>query len=156
MKQMYRMFILSCALALAFTSLAKLYSSFGNAHILNAPDAVLLLTNRQLLILVGVAEAVGAWYMLSARSVLRPALVCFFFSTNFLIYRLWNLLYGIKLCPCLGTLTDHLPIRQATVDILLWVLIAYMLAGSIIILVWSARNGERDQGCWPAKSEHSL
>jgi hypothetical protein len=145
MKQLSRLFTLSCALCLALTSVAKLYSCAGTASMLDVLDPLFLLPNRELLALVGIAEAAGAVYLIATRSLAGSAIVCLCFSTNFLVYRLWNFFHQIRFCPCLGTVTDHLPLKRAVVDGLLWALLVYMLAGSAFILVWCARRGRSEE-----------
>ncbi len=123
----------SCAL-LCLTALAKLYSATGASKILNLADPLFALSNRQMMIGVGVIELEVAIYLLLGKNPLSKFLSVLWLSSNFLLYRLGNYLAGNKTCPCLGTVFDQLGIDADGVNFLLTVTVIYLFAGSVCCL----------------------
>ena len=142
MKKLERPFRWSAVLLLLFTSAAKLASATGQTPILDLPDPLFGLPNRQLLIAVGVLELAVAVALLSRVAGALKHLLLLWLSTGFLAYRLAH--YWInpgKPCPCLGTLTDKLPLSPATLDAALLGLVLFLLIGSLSMLMWLVREG---------------
>ncbi|MCX8089394.1 MAG: hypothetical protein N3I86_00435 [Verrucomicrobiae bacterium] len=122
---------------LALTALAKLYSAAGEARILAVRDPVLLLlSNRGVLMAVGLLELATAGYLIFGRNTRNKHVLIIWLSLNFIVYRvgLWWVAPG-KPCPCLGTLTERLPLAPDTVDLLLKLVIVYLLGGSLFFLL---------------------
>jgi len=71
------------AVTLLFTALAKLYSSFGVAKVLQFQDALLHLGYRPLLISVALLEIGVAVFLVRSRSDLRRALVLLWLAETF-------------------------------------------------------------------------
>ncbi len=138
-KSLLRIFYGSAAVILFLTAAAKLVSATGKARALALPDPLLTLTNREVLVLVGGIELLLAGYLLfGRRSWLKAPLVAWL-ATNFLIYRLGLVWMGIHApCGCLGTITDALAIPPATVDLLMKIVLAYLLAAGygLLLLEW--------------------
>lgn len=138
-------YLLFAIVLLAGTAVAKLYSAAGEARILGLRDPLLLLTNRELLMVVGLLELGVVAYLLFRRNTLNKHLLIIWLSLNFIVYRLgiWWVAPG-KPCPCLGTLTARLSLKPDTVDLLLKLVIAYMLCGSVLFLLldWASDRGE--------------
>jgi hypothetical protein len=128
-----RLFLLSCALCLALASGAKFYTLTGSAKILLLDDPLFGLSNRLVMAMAATAEGLGGLYLFVSRNRANQSTVCIYFSVNFLIYRIWSLCYGIKLCPCLGTVGNRLPLSPAFIDALLWLFLVYMLGGALLI-----------------------
>ncbi len=139
MKSSLRVFYGSAAVILIVTASAKLVSATGKARALALPDPMLMLTHREVLVLAGSIELLLAGYLLfGRRSWLKAPLVAWL-ATNFLIYRLGLWWMGVhKPCGCLGTITDALSIPPTTVDLLMKIVLAYLLAASygLLLLEW--------------------
>ena len=138
-KSLLRVFYGSAVVILIVTASAKLVSATGKARALALPDPLLMLTHREVLVLAGSIELLLAGYLLfGRRSWLKAPLVAWL-ATNFLIYRLGVAWIGVhKPCGCLGTITDALSIPPATIDLLMKIVLAYLLAGSydFLLLEW--------------------
>lgn len=135
-----RIFLRSCAFCLALASAAKLFSAAGSAKILDLDDPLLGVTNRNLMNIVGCCEFGGVVYLFISNSVVWRSGICLAFGINFSLYRIWSLFLGVKVCPCLGTLTDQLHLRPEIVDGLLWLFLIYMMAGSVVIMKYYSNN----------------
>ena len=131
-----RIYLYSSALLLAGAALAKFVSAFGSARILHLPDPLFDVKNQYVLLGVGIIETMAASYLLFGREILRKFLILMWLSSCFVIYRvcIWRLAPD-KPCPCLGNLTDNLPIAPHTVDLLLKGIICYMLVGSFYFVL---------------------
>lgn len=138
-------YLLLVAVLLGVTAFAKLYSAAGEARILTLSDPLFLLTNREVLMAVGLLELVVVAYLLFGCHTLKKHLLIIWLSLNFIVYRvgIWWVAPG-KPCPCLGTLTARLPLKPDTVDLLLKLVITYMLCGSVLFLLldWASDRGE--------------
>jgi hypothetical protein len=136
-----RLFRWSAALLLLSTAAAKLISAGGHATILDLPDPLLALPNRQLLVLVALIEVIIGAALLSRLSVQTKYLIVAWLSSNFILYRLGlHMLSPGKPCPCLGTITERLHWNPDQVNTVLWGIALYLLAGSIGVLT-SGRRG---------------
>jgi len=132
----------SAAVLLLLTAVAKLYSASGSAKILEVQDRLLHLGYRPLMILAALLEIVVALFLLKSRSHLGRSLVLLWLSANFLAYHLANYLLGIHYCPCLGSLTDRLPLPRGLPDTLLIALVFWWFAGSVRS-IWRLCASER-------------
>jgi hypothetical protein len=125
----------SAIIVLFITAAAKLLSATGQAALLEFPDPLIGLTNRHVLLLVGSVELAVAAGLISALGPRNKYLLLAWLSANFLLYRVgFHSVSPGKPCPCLGTLTESLPLSQGTVDVLLWSAVIYLLLGSVLIL----------------------
>jgi hypothetical protein len=135
-----RLFISSAGACLLLTAAAKLISTFGEAHVLQAREPLLGIAFRDLFWLVGSIElAVGLFCLFGKRVGMQAALVAWL-GTNFVLYRLglWWVGYQ-KPCGCMGNLTDALHITPRTADTIMKVVLVYLLIGSYTTLysLWS-------------------
>lgn len=128
-------FLYSAAVILALTALAKLHSAAGIAPVLDRRDPVLMLTHRQVFMLVGLLELAVAAFLFVRRSLRLKLGLTAWLASNFLIYRfaLWYL-DAPKTCGCLGNITDMLHIAPATAHNLMSAVMAYLLIGSYGLL----------------------
>ena len=113
-KQQNQVFKFS-AVVLLITAFAKLYSSAGSVKILAVKDPLLHLGYRPLLVSVSVVEIVVAIFIIVSSNDLKRCIALLWLSGNFLFYHLGNYAMGIHLCPCLGNLTDRLPLSTVLV-----------------------------------------
>ncbi len=136
-------FAKSAGSLLLLTGVAKLLAWFGSAAILALRDPVFGITNRSLMVGVGGLEAAIGLVMLGSRSGQRAYWLAAWCGGNFLLYRvLAKLLHAGAPCPCLGTVTQHLPLSARTVEVLLCCIIAYLIAGSLVCAI----VGDSDPG----------
>ena len=140
-----RIFIYSAGLLLLITGGAKLYSTAGNAHILQLPDPILIMSFRHIFWIVGILELIVAAICFSNISIgLQGGLVACL-ATSFLVYRLGLVLIGYHKpsCSCLGNLTDALHISPQTADTTMKIILGYMLVGSYATLCWLWRQKQK-------------
>ena len=135
--QVLEAFTFSAAVLLICTAFAKLLSATGNAKVLQSQDPVFSIPFRTLFWVVGGIELIVAFAcLLKARLLLQLGLIGWL-ATNFVIYRLGLSLLGYrKPCPCLGSLTDELHLSMQTAESILIIVLAYLLIGSYIGLIW--------------------
>ena len=128
-------FILTAAVILAITGIAKVWSGLGNSKFLAVVDPIIGIKFGQLMLAVGVAEIVVALVcFFSKRQTLALGLVAWI-SSNFVVYRvgLWWMDWH-RPCNCLGNLTDALHLSPQTAENIMKVLLAYLLIGSYTLL----------------------
>jgi len=119
---------------LLLTSLAKLYSAAGHAKVLAVQDQLLHLGYRPLMILTATVEVAVAVFLFKGRSDVRRCLVLLWLSGNFLFYHLGNYLLGVQLCPCLGQLTERLPLPKGLAELVFQFLALYWFLTSLNML----------------------
>jgi hypothetical protein len=159
-RMVLRAYVRSVAIILGLTALAKLYSATGGARILDLPEALLPLTNRQTLVLVGIIELIVALSMVVAKSNAMKLIGTAWLSLNFILYRAASLLLVVgRPCPCLGSITERLPLKPAVIDRILISVVVYLFLGSCFFLVVlrrcrSAVNSQRSG--LPAVAGHSM
>lgn len=131
-----RLFIVAASVILFSTGVAKIVSAAGNASILGFKDPVFHVSYRSLFCFSGILElfiALGCYLMND--QIARVSTVGWF-AVCVATYRLaFHCLGPARWCPCLGTLTDSLHISATMADLLLDGTLAYMIGGSIVILV---------------------
>jgi len=136
-----RAFVFSAAVIFALTATAKLASAMGDARILNVEDPMLSLKTRHVLAVVGALEALVAAYLFFGGNLWGKLALTVWMAMNFLIYRLglwWT--DGPRPCACLGTVTDALPVSPRFVDYSMKAILAYLLIGSVALLLANLRN----------------
>jgi hypothetical protein len=141
MKKFETQFRWSAIIVLSVTALAKLISSTGQAQLLALPDPLFGLAHRDMLIGAGLLE-IGIVVALLARIHPRiKHLLLLWLSTCFLIYRIsFRLINPGKPCPCLGSLTEKLPLSQSAIDTLLVGIVLFLLFGSLSMLLTLGRQ----------------
>jgi len=137
-------FIRSVAPVLIITGFAKIWSSFGNAHILIVADPVIGLQFGHLMLAVGLLELGVAGICLFGKSQKLILVFIAYLASNFALYRtaLWWMGWK-KHCNCLGNLTDALHIPPQTADTAMKIILAYLLIGSYASLFWLWRQKRR-------------
>jgi hypothetical protein len=135
-------FYRSAAVLLLVTAAAKLYSAGGGARILGVQDELLRLGYRPLMTWAAALEIAVALYLLRSRNGVKRSLVLLWLSANFIAYHLGNYLLGFHTCPCLGRLSDRLPLPRGMADVLLQVLVLFWFAQSMSYF-WRGYGAER-------------
>lgn len=121
---------------LFLTGAAKLIAAGGSARLLERPDPLLMLTNKQVLLAVGVLEVLLSGYLFFGRNLLLKAGLTTWIATNFGLYKLGLLWMGNKQpCGCLGKISDALGISPATATNLANIALGYLLVTGILSLV---------------------
>jgi hypothetical protein len=142
-----RLFMVSAAMLLFVTGMAKTISIFGSSKLLTAPDPITNMPFGYLMLTVGLLEiGIGAacWLKKSGK---WPLVLVAWLATNFLVYRvgLWWIGWQ-QPCGCLGSLTDALKLSPEAADSMMKAVLAYLLVGSYALLIrdWRrARPGDR-------------
>jgi len=131
-----RLYLASIGAALVVVGCAKVYSGSGSARILQQPDPVLLASNRLILLAAALAEFGVVSYLMLGVSTARKFIVVIWLAGLFCVYRigLWWLAPGAP-CPCLGTITERLPLSPSHINFALKCFLAYMLCGSVYFLL---------------------
>lgn len=155
MNKLKSAFLYSSACILIVTAIAKLYTGTSSVKMLTAPDPLLHVNYRWLMLGAGVCELVVAAVLLLSRKDRLKYLSLFWLSLNFALYHIGYFLLGLpqKLCPCLGHLTDALHLKAEQVEPVLQGIVAYLLAGSLLGLLahtfcpkTGSRNGATEAG----------
>lgn len=135
-----RLYCSTVSALLLATGVAKLVSAFGLSDILYVYDPLLGITYNKLFLILGSLEIGAAIFLLLPFAGLGVKLgVILALSSQFLLYRLFLVISGHGgHCPCLGTLTDSLPISESTADKLMLGIIGYMILPSIYFLFFSS------------------
>lgn len=158
MKHYCRYYLVSVMWVLIVTSLAKLYSTTGSAKVLDIPEALLPMTIRQVIWLVGSVELLLAMYLWRGKNNLIKLIAVAWLGTNFVLYRVAAMMLTVgKPCPCLGSITETLPLKPATLDRLLTAVVFYLFFGSLFFLFTTcprkSRGGSAGQRAAGVQSE---
>jgi hypothetical protein len=136
----------SAGIALLLVGLAKAFSAIGPARALDTADPLIGVSFRQLLLLVGLAELLIAFFCLFTDRRRFSLLAVAWISTNFLVYRLGLWFIGWhRPCGCMGSLSDMLHLSPHAADNIMKGVLAFLLVGSYGLLLWQWR-GERRAG----------
>jgi hypothetical protein len=119
---------------LVVTSVAKLFAATGSAKVLEVYDQLLRVGYRPLMISVGLLEIAVALFLFKSRSDMKRCLVLLWLSANFLLYHFGNYILGVHLCPCLGHLTDRLPLPKGLAEVVFQFLALYWFLTSLNML----------------------
>jgi hypothetical protein len=142
--QLDRPFGYAAGLALATTGLAKAVSAIGPARALDTIDPLICIPFRQLLLLVGLAELLIAFFCLFTNKRRFSLLAVAWISTNFLVYRLGLWFIGWHHpCACMGSLAGALHLSDKGADNIMKGVLAYLLIGSYLLLVLQWRGARR-------------
>ena len=143
-----RRFLVSAGLLLALTAVAKMFSAIGSARALDTPDPLLGLPFRELLLLVGLAELLIAFFCLFTDRHLLSLRAVAWISTNFLIYRLGLWLIGWHHpCACMGRLAGVLHLSDQAADNIMKGVLGFLLVGSYFLLLghWGQARPNADE-----------
>jgi hypothetical protein len=126
------------AFLLFVTAAAKLVSAFGNQGILGVTDPILGIPNRLLLICVGLMELAVVGVLLSRRRLSFPLLFTAMLGGQFLLYRVILVKGGFPAgCPCLGTITQWLPVSDAAINSVLVLIAMWLCIGGLLSFYFS-------------------
>jgi len=147
MLKMTQWYLNAVVVVLLVTAAAKLYSATGTAIVLDVPEAPLPLSYRQTLVLVGLLEVAVAGVILFCRGNTVKLVSVAWLGSNFVLYRVASALLTVgRPCPCLGSMTEKLPLKPATIDQILSFVVAYLVLGSTLFLIAEAWNNRRIRG----------
>lgn len=138
-------FLLSAGGILLLTGTAKMASAFGGSEILRLADPVFGIPFRYLMLTVGLLEFLVAGICLfTSRRTLSLGLVAWL-ATNVVAYRsaLW-LVGWRRPCNCLGSLLDAVHIPPQLADSAIKFLLAYLIIGSWLALLWTWKQSKRE------------
>src|ERR1035437_7111554 len=133
--------------ALALTGLAKSFSAIGAARALDTADPLIGIPFRQLLLLVGLAELLIAFFCLFTERRRFSLLAVAWIPTNFLVYRigLWAVGWHHP-CACMGSLAGALHLSDQAADNIIKGLLAFMLVGSYLLVFSQWRQSRPHAG----------
>ena len=124
-------FIMSAAVILAITGVAKIWSSFGSVEVLAQPDPLTGMAFGRLMFVVGIAECAIAALCLLVKSNRVRLFIIAWLATNFLVYRIGLLAMGWHTpCKCLGGFTDAIHMSPHVADKVMRIVLGYLLIGS--------------------------
>jgi len=151
MKRNPHVYNVSIGWILLATSGAKLYSALGIVKVLDIPDALLPMSVRHTLMLVGLIELVISFILFFGRNETVKLLCIAWLGGNFLLYRVATVLLTVgKPCPCLGSITEKIPLKPATIDHILTGIVMYLIFGSLFFLLtrseWDHESGSEECG----------
>jgi len=136
MSRLAQKYIYSVAGILILTCAAKLYSTTGGAKVLDLPEALLPMSNRQALWMVGLIELALALVLLIGNNLAVKLVAIAWLGCNFALYRLGSQLLTVgRPCPCLGSITEKLPLKPTTIDHFLTGVVLYLFFGSLFFLL---------------------
>ena len=137
-------FVAVGGIVLGLTGLAKTFSAIGSARALDTADPLIGIPFRQLLLLVGLAELLVAFFCLFTDKRRFSLLAVAWLSTNFLVYRLGLWFIGWhRPCGCMGSLSEMLHLSPRAADNIMKGVLAYLLVGSYWLLFSQWRTGRR-------------
>ena len=142
-QKLIKVFIKTAGCLLFVTSAAKLFSSIGSANVLSQHDPVLLISFRHLLQAAALVELCVAVLCIYGNSRVYQCGAVAILSINILLYRFglyWIGFHG--LCPCLGNLSDMLPVPPQAIDTAMKILLAFLFMGSCGSLFLLCRHHE--------------
>ena len=106
-------FVSGAGTVLAFTGIAKVWSTFGSVRLLVVADPIAGIPFRWLLLAVGIVELVTAGVCFFSRNQRLATLLVAWLATNFLVYRLGLWWMGWhRPCGCMGSLTRALHLSE--------------------------------------------
>lgn len=138
-------YLKSAGILLATTGLAKAFSAVGPARALDLADPLTGIPFRKLLLVVGLAEILIAFFCLFTDKRRLSLLAVAWLSTNFLVYRvgLWFIGWHHP-CHCMGDLAGALHLSDQAADNVMKGVLAYLLAGSCLLLLVRRRGARRE------------
>lgn len=135
-------FVWSAGVVLAITGAGKAFAATGPAGALDLPDPFLGLRFRHLMLLVGLAELLVAFFCLFTPKRLFALGAVAWLATSFSVYRagLWFIGWR-RPCGCMGSLTDLLRLSPSTSDQIMKGVLLFLLVGSHLLLLRYWRRG---------------
>jgi hypothetical protein len=137
----YEYYYRSVAVLLVATLAGKIALIAFPMPVLEEIDLLLGIKYRTLTILVILAEAALLIGIRCLRSNLYKCLLIAALGWQFVLYRLMTKLHGMpQPCPCLGRLTDIVPVPKQYVEVLLWGIAQhYAVIGGALAIVAAIR-----------------
>jgi hypothetical protein len=136
MSKISHWFLLSAGVTLGLTGVAKIISAFGHAKILLLVDPIFSLQFKSLLPLVGSLELMVAVICFVSRGISFRAWLVGWISVGFLAYRTGlEIIHYPRPCSCLGSMASALGLSADTASNVMKVVLAYLLAGSFLVLL---------------------
>ena len=132
----WKLFSRSCAALFSFTALAKFASAFGTSRALSDSDKIItFLSNRQLMVVVGIVEMVVVVYMMLPRSISKQAAALVCFCTAMWAYRAALFVGGFPpVCKCLGSLVEAIHMTDNQAIAISTAILCYMTVGGALAL----------------------
>jgi hypothetical protein len=110
-------FLKSVSIILVITSVAKIWSAFGGAKVLSAPDPITGLAFGRLMMAAGIIELVAAVFCMFGNTVKLKIFIIAWLATIIVVYRIGlGALGWHKPCNCLGNFTDVMHISPHAAD----------------------------------------
>ncbi len=129
--------VIVSACFLLLSGILKLISAVHPVPLLRFSDPVFsILTNRQVLLIVGIMELLLAAGLLwrGLNYGLKWVLLCWFASGCFL-YRLWKKIAEVSTpCPCLGNAADWLHVNPHVLDNAAQILLCLFAVSGLVVL----------------------
>lgn len=124
------------AVVLVATGSLKLVESLQRHPHFREPDPVIgIVSNRQLMVAAGLYEIAIGCFLWFGRSLRHRGLVLLWFCSVILIYKGGRLLVKSDYpCSCLGLLTNWLQLSRASIEVVTWMVIAFLLATELLAL----------------------
>jgi hypothetical protein len=142
-----RWFLQVAGSALLLTGVSKAFSAIGTARVLDAADPLIGIRFRELLLLVGLAELLIAFFCLFTDKQRFSLLAVAWISTNFLVYRLGLWFIGWHHpCACMGRLAGVLHLSDQAADNIMKGVLAFLLTGSCLLLIAQRRQARPNGG----------
>lgn len=131
-------YCLLTAVLLFSTAIFKIIGAFGQARVLDLPDAVLWLSTRNVMVL-GAGIELMVFSLLAARAKPTTKLgAILWVGLLFAMYQMGRRWVGAEvLCPCLGKAGGWSPWVAAHEGQIVKVMLIYMIAGSAVLLLCS-------------------
>jgi len=129
-------FVKTSSILLILTGATKVISLFGGKPIIWTVEPITLLPFGAVLLFVGIIEIALGIYICFSLTFINSIGYIMVTAMMFLIYRLALWIMGIHgACPCLGNITDWLPISQNVVQMILKAVLAFWLFGSAFFIL---------------------
>lgn len=142
---------------LCISAIAKLLSVAGGVAVLRAPDPLVGLQLRWLMLVEAAVELAAARVLASQVDWRIRLLVVFWLGALFCSYHLFlSILDPSAYCPCLGTLYGRLGIRPATADALAKIVAALFFVGPLMIWVSRRYAANRNPNRLPGRHGASV
>jgi hypothetical protein len=134
------------AFLLFATAAAKLVSAVGSQGILDVTDPILGIPNRVLLICVGLLELSIGGALLWNRKPSFSLLCTSMLGAQFMLYHVIVVRGNFpKGCPCLGTITQWLPVSEDTTNLVLFLIAMWLCAGGSLSFYFTFASAKLQQ-----------
>jgi len=146
-------FIISASIILILTGFAKLFSAYGHAKIILAPNAIIPhFQNRHIFILAGLLEiGIGLLCFSTERAKLSKLVTLNVLTLCFLVYRFGLWWVGFNgACPCMGNAAAWLHLSPEVANNIMKSVLLYLQVFGILFLAnevhWQRVNASQKTG----------